>query len=147
MVSLSQLLIRTNFHTCVGRKMIFFFACKNTQKQTSRVVPRKRCSGNMQQNDSRTPIPKCDFNKVAFQLYWSRTLAWVFACKFAVYFRTPFTKNNSGQLFLNIFSNGKNLTFLKGTNIFSNNLWQFTLKYLPVWRRIWMKRTELVFAR
>ena len=35
------------------------------QKQPPRGVPRERCSENMQQIYRRTPIPKCDFNKVA----------------------------------------------------------------------------------
>ena len=39
------------------------------QKQLHRGVPRKRCSENMQQIYRRTPMPKCDFNKVALQLY------------------------------------------------------------------------------
>ena len=39
------------------------------QKQPSRGVPRKRCSENMQQIYRRTTMPKCDFNKVAKQLY------------------------------------------------------------------------------
>ena len=34
------------------------------QKQPSRGVLRKRCSENMQQIYMRTPMPKCDFNKV-----------------------------------------------------------------------------------
>ena len=38
-------------------------------KQPSRGVPRKRCSENMPQIYRRTPMPKCDFNKVALQLY------------------------------------------------------------------------------
>ena len=38
----------------------------------------------------------------AKQLYWNFTSAWVFSCKFAAYFRIPFIKNTSGQLFLNI---------------------------------------------
>ena len=38
-------------------------------KQPSRGVLRKRCSVNMQQLCRRTPMPKCDFNKVAEQLY------------------------------------------------------------------------------
>ena len=37
-------------------------------------------------------MPKCDFNKVALQLYWNHTSAWLFSCKFAVFFRTPFLK-------------------------------------------------------
>ena len=35
------------------------------QKQPSRVVLRKKCSENMQQIYSRTPMVKCNFNKVA----------------------------------------------------------------------------------
>ena len=37
------------------------------QKQPSRGVLRKRCYENMQQIYKRTPMPKCDFNKVALQ--------------------------------------------------------------------------------
>ena len=46
-------------------------------------------------------MPKCDFNKVAkqskakqqtlLQLYWNRTLAWEFTCKFAAYFQNTFS--------------------------------------------------------
>ena len=45
-------------------------------------------------------MPKCDFKKVALQLYWNRTLAWVISYKFAAYFRTPFPKNTFGGLLL-----------------------------------------------
>ena len=38
------------------------------QKQPFRGVLSKRCSENMQQICRRTPIPKCDLNKVALQL-------------------------------------------------------------------------------
>ena len=38
-------------------------------KQPPRGVLRKRCSENMKQIYKRTPMPKCDFNKVAKQLY------------------------------------------------------------------------------
>ena len=37
---------------------------QSIQKQPSRRVLRKRCSGNMQQIYRRTPMPKSDFNKV-----------------------------------------------------------------------------------
>ena len=37
-------------------------------KQPSWGVLRKRCSENMQQIYKRTPVPKCDFNKIAKQL-------------------------------------------------------------------------------
>ena len=42
---------------------------RTLQKQSLRGVPRKRCSENIQQMYRRTFIPKCDFNKVALQLY------------------------------------------------------------------------------
>ena len=41
----------------------------NLQKQPPRGVPRKRCSENMQQIYRRAPMPKCDFNEAAKQLY------------------------------------------------------------------------------
>ena len=49
------------------------------QKQSSRGVPRKKCSENMQQIYRRTPMPKFDFLKSHFGMSLS--------CKFAVYFR------------------------------------------------------------
>ena len=36
-------------------------------------------------------MPKCNFNKVALQLYWNHTLAWVFSCKFAAYLQNTFS--------------------------------------------------------
>ena len=36
-------------------------------------------------------MPKCDFNKVALQLYWNHPSAWVFSCKFAPYFQNNFS--------------------------------------------------------
>ena len=60
------------------------------QQQPPRGVPRNRCSENMQQIYRRTPMPKCDFNKVALQLYWNYTSAWLSSCKFLVYFQNTF---------------------------------------------------------
>ena len=40
---------------------------RNFEKQPSRGVLRKRCSENIQQIYRRTPMPKCDYNKVAKQ--------------------------------------------------------------------------------
>ena len=50
------------------------------QKQPPKDAPRKRCSENMPQIYRRTPMPKCDFNKVA----------WVFSFKFVAYFQNTF---------------------------------------------------------
>ena len=47
---------------------------------------RKRCSENMQQ------IYR------SLQLHWNHTSAWVFSCKFAAHFKTPFPKNTSEWL-------------------------------------------------
>ena len=41
----------------------------------------------MQQIYRRATMPKCDFNKVAKQLYWNHTSASMFSYKFAVYFQ------------------------------------------------------------
>ena len=38
-----------------------------------------------------TPMPKCDFNKIAKQLYWNHTSACLFSCKFAAYFENIFS--------------------------------------------------------
>ena len=67
-------------------------------EQPFRGVLRKRCSGNMQQIYGRTPILKCDLNKVVLQFYWNCTSAWLFSCKFPTYFQNTFSKNTSGWL-------------------------------------------------
>ena len=64
------------------------------QKQPSIAVLGKRCSENMQQIYRRTPMPKCDFNKVALQLYWNHTSAWAFSCKFTAYFQNIFSEEH-----------------------------------------------------
>ena len=70
------------------------------QKQPRRGFPRKRCSEDMQQIYRRIPMLKCDFKKVAKQLYWNRTSAWMFCCKFAAYFQNIFIKKTFGWLLL-----------------------------------------------
>ena len=57
----------------------------------SRVGLRKRCSENMQQIYRRTPIPKCDFNKIALRPGCSLV-------NLLDIFRTPFPKKTSGWL-------------------------------------------------
>ena len=68
-------------------ELVFPWHFSIIQKQPSRGVLLKRFSENMQQIYRRTPMPKCDFNKVVLQLYWNDTSAWVFSCKCAVYFQ------------------------------------------------------------
>ena len=72
---------------CLISLLCFIFFFGNVQKQPSRGVFKNRCSENMQKIYRRTPMPKCDSNKVAKQLYRNRTLAWVFSCKLAAYFQ------------------------------------------------------------
>ena len=67
------------------------FTSFTSKKQPSRVVLIKRFSENMQQIYSRTSMLKCDSNKVAKQLFWNNTSAWVF-CKFAAYFLNTFSR-------------------------------------------------------
>ena len=38
-------------------------------------------------------MAKCDFNKVAKQLHWNHSSAWVFSCKFTAYFKNTFSKD------------------------------------------------------
>ena len=45
-------------------------------------------------NYTETPIPKCDLNKVAKQLYWNHTSAWVFSHRFAAYFYNTFSQQH-----------------------------------------------------
>ena len=56
----------------VDKHFLHFYITKKykfiSQKQPSRGVLTKRCSGNMQQIYRGTPITKCDFNKVAKQV-------------------------------------------------------------------------------
>ena len=66
----------------------------NLQKKPFWGVLRERCSENMQQSYRRTAMPKCDFNKVAKQLCWNCTSAWVFSYKFAAYFQNTFSQEH-----------------------------------------------------
>ena len=49
--------------------MFSYYRNKKSQEQPPRGVLKKRCSENMQQIYRRTPMSKCDFNKVEKQLY------------------------------------------------------------------------------
>ena len=62
-----------------------------TLEAASRCVLEKSCFENMQQIYRRTPMPKCDFNRFAKQLYWNHTSAWALSFKFAAYFQNTFS--------------------------------------------------------
>ena len=69
--------------------------CRKTKKQLPKGVLCKRCSENMLQIYTRTPMPKCDFNKLALPLchgYSPVNLLHIFG--------TTFTKTTSGRLLL-----------------------------------------------
>ena len=70
--------------------------------QPSRYVLRKNCSENMQQIYRRTPIPKCDFNKVASNFIETALRDGCSPVNLLHIFRTPFPKNTSGGLLLNV---------------------------------------------
>ena len=72
-------------------KCFLILECVNVQKQLPRSALVKGCFENMQQIYRRKPIPICDFNKVALQLYLNRPSAWVFCCKFSAYFQNNFS--------------------------------------------------------
>ena len=83
--------------------------CKfNSQKQPSKGFLRKRCSENMQQISRRTPVQKCDFNKVEKlqSNFIETTLRHGCSPVNLLYiFRTSFSKNTSGWLLLHIILN------------------------------------------
>ena len=56
--TVNKILVQNNFHICYG-----------CWEATLRGVLRKRCSRNLQQIYWRTPMQKCNFNKVAKQLH------------------------------------------------------------------------------
>ena len=72
----------------------FVLSIKYFLKQPFRVVLLESCSGNMQQIYRRTIMPKCDFNKVALELYWNRTSAWMVSCSFTSYFQNNFSQEH-----------------------------------------------------
>ena len=66
---------------------------KNAEAYIQRCSCKKvfwKCAANLQE----TPMAKCDSNKVAKQLYWNRTSAWGFSCKFTSYFQKTFSKEH-----------------------------------------------------
>ena len=85
----------------------------------------KKCSENIQQIYKKTPMPKCNFNKVALQLCRNHTSVWVVSCKFAVYFQNTFSQKHLWEhrfwkrldtgVFLIILRNLSEYSFICGT--------------------------------
>ena len=93
----------TIFTILITSLYIFFLWLKlqNTEAASQR-ASKKRCFENMQQIYRRTPMSKCDFNKVALLCNFVKiALRHVyFPVNLLHIFRTPFLKNTSGWLLL-----------------------------------------------
>ena len=72
------------------------------QKQPSRGVLMKRCSENMQQIYKKTPMPKCDFNKVACNFIEIALRHGYLPVNLLYIIRTLFHQNTSGRLLLTV---------------------------------------------
>ena len=90
-----KILNRSSF----SRKPLVLIACF-VQKQPSRGVLKKRCAEIIPQIYRRTPMPKCDFNKFAKQLFLSHPSGWVLACTFVAYFQNTLKISLDGCFWL-----------------------------------------------
>ena len=84
------------FSILIHVREIIFLACKTGRRFCSRsslpqVFLRKGVMKICSKFTGKHQMPKCDFNKVAKQLYWNHISAWVFSCKFAPYFQNNFS--------------------------------------------------------
>ena len=70
------------------------------QKQPFRGVLMKKCSENIQEINRRSPMPKCDFNKVVNNSIKITLRHGCSPVNLVYILRTPFPKNISGELFL-----------------------------------------------
>ena len=95
-------LVFSYFQTDECRNLFEIPLIISNQKQPSIGILTKRCAENMQQIYWRTPIPKCDFNKVAKN--------WCSPVNLLHIFRTPFRKNTYGGLLLNSGENTWSIT-------------------------------------
>ena len=86
------------------------------QKQSSIGVLRKRCSENMKPIYRRTPMPKCDFSKVASNFIEITLLHGCSPVNLLHIFITPFPKNTSGRLLLELLYWGTLFSFHSCTN-------------------------------
>ena len=89
------------------------------RKQPLRGVFKKRCSENMQQIYRRTPMPKCDFNKVASNFTEIALRHGCSPVNLLYIFRIPFPRNSSGWLLQNCLSfnkESKGSTFVVNVN-------------------------------
>ena len=108
------------------------------QKQPSRGVLKKRCSENMQQIYRRTPMPKCNLLLCNFIEVILRHGC--FPVNLLHNFRTPFLKNTSGWLLLQIvilkvlFINS-----LKQELVYTNSKWKIVKFCWSFWSVNYLK--------
>ena len=87
------------FYTRYTSSQLEVFLGKGVLKICSKFTGEHSCRGAI--SIKLQSMPRCDFNKVAKLLYWTRTSALVLSCKFAKHlFKTPFLENLSGWLLL-----------------------------------------------
>ena len=92
-------------------------------------------------NFTRTIIPKCYFSKVAKQLYWNRTSAWVFSCKFDAYFQNTFSAEH---LWVAASQNNHTLGFFdKYSKKFLNEVFLCKLKLKKIAQKMFSPSTFL----
>ena len=97
----------------------FDFVPHDLQNQPPRGVLKKSCSENMQQIYRKTPLLKCDFNKVALHFIEIVLQHGYFPVNLLHIFRTPFLKNTSGLLLLDILI-GKHAAYGINGNLFTH---------------------------
>ena len=92
-------------------------------KQPSRRVLKKGCSENMQQIYGRTPMTKCDFNKVTITVWYGCS-----PVNLLHNFRTPFLKNIFGRLLVEKLVANRKTDELLNTEMYKHQLSEVALK-------------------
>ena len=92
------------------------------KKQPSRGVPRKKCSGNMQQG---------------YATLLKSHSAWVFSCKFTAYFQNNFFRNTFGRLLLGNIHHVRELNHISPENLIKDS---YLLKK-QIKRGFWRRKT------
>ena len=79
------------WHRCFPWNLVKFLRAPNLQTNFVQTSPPEMFLGkDVLKICSKTPMPKCKFNKLAMQFYWNRTSTLMFSMKFAAYFQNNF---------------------------------------------------------
>ena len=101
-------------------------------------------------------MSKCDFNKVAKQLYWNNTSAGCSPVNLLHISRTPFSKNTPGWLLLSLIDNVMRtmvcINWFKNyqastSRIVLKQVVRYTVAYHDMWPCIWNARSPVLNAR